>query len=497
MVGGSGPIPTAQAADFKAARRIRPLATALILSLIPTTSCVYFNTYYNADRLFQRGLRQVEEGRPASARADLQASIEKAERIVEGKPNSRWADDALLIVVRARLMLEDWEEAAAASRLLFGYALTRQDSVRAAGYLGTAELRLDNAGAADTLLTLALSEDLERIRRSELLYARGLARWRLGRLDLAQADLQAVSEVRPEWVEPRLDNVRLLVERGQGEEAAFALATAFELELNDSDQESVVGAAEFVAEREPAAGLLALANVEDANLTRARGAQLLKVRGDLRVASGALDAARADYRAAATLAPQDQAAANAQLYAMRLDLQVIGSVEEFRQLAEELRNLAAGPAGQRSVEVRRLAGTFARMEYWLDVGRLGYLIAAERARDVLGAPRLARHLLLLYAEREPESAWAPKAILAALDLGELDSRPESDVAPPPSAAELRRRLREDYHDSPYVRAVLGEASAGPLTFEELETGLRRQLERLETLADQQAQQQRGQVSVDQ
>ncbi|UCF19732.1 MAG: hypothetical protein JSU87_17750 [Gemmatimonadota bacterium] len=497
MVGGSGPIPEARAAELRTARRVRLLATASVLSLLPTTACVYFNTYYNADRLFEKGLRQVEEGRPASARADLQASIEKAERIVQEKPNSRWADDALLIVVRARLMLEDWEEAAAASRRLLDYSRSRQDSVRAAGYLGTAELKLDNAAAADTLLTLALGEDLERERRSELLYARALARWRLGRLDLAQADLQTVSETRPEWVEPRLDQVRLLVERGLREEAAFALTTAFELELNDADQALVVRTAEFVAEQDPAAGLLALASVENARLTRPRRAQLLKVRGDLRVAGGSLEAARADYRGAAALAPDDQAAANAQLYALRLDLEEIGSVEEFRQLAEELKRLAARPTGQRSIEVRRLSETFARMEYWLDVGRLGYLIAAERARDLLAARRLAQHLFLLYAEREPESAWAPKAILAALDLGELDSRPGlPDAAPPPDADELRRRLREEYSDSPYVRAVLGETSTGPLTFEELETGLRRQLERLATLADQQAQQ-RGQVTRDQ
>jgi hypothetical protein len=491
MVGGSGLLLTARAAESEAPPRRHPLAVAAVVALIATTSCVYFNAYYNASRTFERGLRQVEEGRRASARADLVESIEKAERIVQENPNSRWADDALLIMVRGRLLLEDWELAAEASRSLFTYADTHGDSARAAGYLGTAELHRENLGAADSLLSLALSEDSDRRRRAELLHARGLSRWGLGRLEAAQADFEAVSEARPELVEPRLDLARLLAERGLGEEAAFTLATVLELNLNEAEQVEVLSVVEDFAEQDRASALLALASAEEANLIRARRSQLLRMRGELWVAAGDVDRGRADYRAAAAMAPGERASAEAELEALRLDLQMAGDVDQFRDLAEDLERLAETQSGRRSVEVRRLNETFARMSYWLDVGRLGYMIAGETARDVLAAPRLARHLFLRYAEAEAESAWAAKAILAALDLGDLHSPAgDEDPASEASAAELRGRLRENYRDSPYVRAVLGESPEGPLTYEELEAALERQLERLSTLADQRVQQQR-------
>ena len=47
---------------------------------------------------------------------------------------------------------------------------------------------------------------------------------------------------------------------------------------------------------------------------------------------------------------------------------------------------------------------------------------------------------------------------------------------------MRRRLREDYSDSPYVLAVLGEPATDGLTYEEVELTLQRQQDRLESLA---------------
>jgi hypothetical protein len=125
-----------------------------------------------------------------------------------------------------------------------------------------------------------------------------------------------------------------------------------------------------------------------------------------------------------------------------------------------------------------------KVDFWISTGALGYLLAAETARDLLEAPRLARHLFLTYAAENADALWAPKAILAALYLTPLDSDPAAPGGNDgPSAAELRERLLEDYQDSAYVQAFFGGVGA-QFTFQELEEGLRRQLERLETMADQ-------------
>jgi hypothetical protein len=86
---------------------------------------------------------------------------------------------------------------------------------------------------------------------------------------------------------------------------------------------------------------------------------------------------------------------------------------------------------------------------------LGWFRAAEIARDRLGAPVLARGLFLAYADIDPSAPWAPKALLAALDVS--PDEPDRDW--------LRGRL-EAHVDSPYVLAARGRPHAGLEALEE-------------------------------
>jgi hypothetical protein len=397
----------------------------LLACLISAPACVYFNALYNANKEFEAGRRDVEEGRRSSGLSSLETSIEKAERIVAQNPDSRWADDALRLIIRARLLREEWRQAAEASQTLFQYARS------------------------------------------------------------ARADLEEVTGLRPEWVRPRLERVGLLIDNQREDETAFALATLWELRVGERDEAEVIKTVGYVAARSPETALLALSNVEQANLLRASRAQLLKLRGDLYLLRGAIEKARSDYGMVTALAGDLRVGAEAQLAVVRLDLAEISTVEEFRAIVASLERIGRQPAGQRSSEVRRLLDAFIRMEYWIDAGDLGYLLAAETARDQLAAPQLARYLFLQFVENEPQSLWAPKAILAVLDLDDLDSdrRSKQDGGEDSGPEQLRRRLHEDYRDSPYVRAVLGERPEGPYTYEELEKGLRRQLDQLTRLAN--------------
>jgi hypothetical protein len=88
---------------------------------------------------------------------------------------------------------------------------------------------------------------------------------------------------------------------------------------------------------------------------------------------------------------------------------------------------------------------------------LAWFAAAEVARDRLGSPVLARGFFLAYADIDPSSPWAPKALLAALDVS-----PDE-----PDRAWLRGRL-EAHRDSPYVLAARGVTPDG---FEALEEEL--------------------------
>jgi hypothetical protein len=79
------------------------------------------------------------------------------------------------------------------------------------------------------------------------------------------------------------------------------------------------------------------------------------------------------------------------------------------------------------------------------------------ARDRLAALGLARGLFLAYADTDPSDPWAPKALLAALDVAQDEE--DRDW--------LRGRL-EAHVGSPYVLAARGRPPAG---FEALEEEL--------------------------
>jgi tetratricopeptide (TPR) repeat protein len=424
----------------------------------------------------------MDEGREAVGRSTLGSSIEKAEGIVEESPDSRWADDAWRLIARARLLRLEWNEAAEASRSLMRYAQTGKDSAEAAGYLGSAELNLGNPAFADSLLSVALAEERDEDRRAQFLHGRARARAQLGHLDEANEDLLLVSALRPDWITPRIDRVGLLVDDGRAAEAGIELAALLQLDLTGREQEAVLETAERVAERSPETALVGLADLESSGFEREVRGLLVKLRGDLRLARGDNEGARSDYEQAASLAGTTRAGIDAGLTAAQIQLRGASSLEEIVEAESLLADLELRPAGRRP-DIMRLRDTLIRMEYWVTAGGLGYVIAAETARDQLEAPEFARRLFLRYADEEPDALWAAKAILAALELSDLDSAPQGDEEYGGAGGEeLRRRLREDYSDSPYVLAVLGEPATDGLTYEEVELMLLRQLDRLESLA---------------
>jgi tetratricopeptide (TPR) repeat protein len=468
------------------ARAPRPAVKLVILgiALSAASGCVYFNALYNANRLYNQGRDEVERGQQAAGRASLTASIEKAERIVAQNPDSRWADDALRLVVRARILLEDWREAAEAGRELLRVAGSRADSIEVAGYLGQAELYLGFPGRADSLLSVAIPEAEGDERRALLLLSRGRARIALGRLDAADVDIQAASQLRPHWVQPRLERVRLLLQTGRGPQAADELGTVLGLVLNPAESGEVVATIEYVAQVSPQAALAGLASVESSNLERDERARLMKMRGDLQVALGRIDAARAEYQRVTAFAPDSRFAVEAEVALIRLDLQRAVDPSELAGPLAMLERVGRRPEARASRELAGLRETLIRMDYWTSTGGLGFLLAGETARDILNAPALAHRLFLKYPEEQPRALWAPKAILAAVALADLDSASQIGGPDVPSNEELRRRLLEDYADSAYVLALTGGVAPSGYTYEELETALRRQLERLRMEADQ-------------
>jgi len=86
--------------------------TAAVLSLSALFSCVYFNTLYNARKLYNDAeYRRIEEERTLrSLENDYEQVVVKCSKILKNHPDSRWADDAAFLLGKTLFRLEKYTE---------------------------------------------------------------------------------------------------------------------------------------------------------------------------------------------------------------------------------------------------------------------------------------------------------------------------------------------------------------------------------------------------
>ena len=92
----------------------RPEKTILLLLLLVLlgSGCAYFNTYYNAHRYYEEGIRNIARGQGGRAQtAKLNESLKVASRVLEFYPDSRWVDDALLLMGKSYFYLQNYYNA--------------------------------------------------------------------------------------------------------------------------------------------------------------------------------------------------------------------------------------------------------------------------------------------------------------------------------------------------------------------------------------------------
>lgn len=445
----------------------RGVALALALAI---AGCAYFNALYNANRLFDRGRKEIRAGNESSGRTALAEAIRKAERALENHPESRWADDALLLIVRARLLRGEYAGAAEAANRLEGMAESDAGRRRAAALRGQALVALGEPERADSLLSFALDGPLDERDRATSLAARAEARRRLGRRAEADADYVEALRLEPEDPNRRLARFHLLLEAGRPAEATAEFHRLIGRSQAPTVEEDIVAAADSFARRAPEAAARALAPAAASELRSGARARLIVLRGRLVQEAGDPDSARADYRRAIEIASGTGGAVAAYLALARLEAARGDSIADLTRVRDLLARATSVGAGREVVEARRLSSIVDRTLRLAEAGDVAWLAAAEMARDSLGAPYLARAFFLRFAEELPDAVWTPKAILAALAVG-----PYHYGAPPgPGDEALRRRLHDEYAENPYVAAV-GEASGDGAAFAAAERMLQQRM----------------------
>ena len=86
----------------------------LLLPGLVTTSCVYFNTFYNAETSYEKALIIIEESPitiedklPSQAGKLLGEAIENSKLVIENYPDSKFIDDAVFIIGRASFLRDE------------------------------------------------------------------------------------------------------------------------------------------------------------------------------------------------------------------------------------------------------------------------------------------------------------------------------------------------------------------------------------------------------
>ena len=433
---------------------VRKARAALTGALVLATACTYFNTIYNAERLFDEAERLRREGEDSLAQARYADVIRKAASGFRSDPTGGWAYESAFLLGRAHLRSGDLRAAEAALRHSAALAETPDERLAAQVFQGVLEARLGRPGVAIELFNEALAGASDPAVRGEGHLQRGRLLLERDHPDGGWWDLDRAAAVHPpirvEAALARLEWGIELRDSRRTEESILRLLSYPEAAVRAEDVFTLLTRAEV---RWGSATVAAFLDAADRSAwTRdARDRMALEHAGILRRAGRIADA---EARAREVADGRGPWAAEARVTLASWALEVADDVGD----AFGLRALLL-PAVDRS-EVDELLSDIDELESLAFAGLeepLAWFLAGEIARDELGATRVARELFIAYATSAPEQPWAPKALLAALQLTE-------DVA---ERERLRERL-EGHGRSPYVLAARGAAAAG---FEALEEEL--------------------------
>ena len=410
----------------------------LVIGLLALNGCAYYNGMYNANRLAGRAEKAERDGRTFDANSYWGQVIVKADSVLARHPDSKWADDARLLRGRGLARLGRCE-AAIPELTRAQLELVEPDLVEIARLeLGRCRLATgDVAGAQSSLEPLQESTDPAR---------RRAAQSALGRARIAAGDYAGALSLLATDIDSTVAGNRLVALAGAGRlDDAQALADTlivarditvpwghFLRELGASDPASASAYLDRIAALPLDAGQLAAWLVDDAN----------------RRLAGDFDGAMERLADAARRGPDSEAGNRARELRVRLVLGRVAVLESLQPAIDTLRGAGDDvpiitPSDgllQAADVIQRVADSATERP---PHGDLMLFLAAELARDSLGASALAADLMRRVAADWPASPYAPKALLAVMALDQE------------AAAAARADLEDLYGASPYVLVAQG------------------------------------------
>jgi hypothetical protein len=431
-----------------------------LLSLLVTASCAYYNGLYNARGLVRRAESASRDGRDTAAIAAWREAAAKADTVIRRYPRSRWLDDALFLSGTSSALAGDC--AHALGRLAQWQRHPAADTThrpRASVARGACLVRRgEHARALDSLAPFVSSRDATLARIAAGWAAR--AALATGRADSAAIFAHTAGS---DALDAQLataaiasNNLALAARVLRQRAPEWRSLTAFHgvLEaLGRSDRETTDAIVELT---------------RHGRAPRSERARLLVAAGTWSERDGQTRRARDHYERGLRMSSDTSVITEAMTRLGLLDVRGASTLDDAQDLLERAKTRTReAPELARVDTALRLA---ARLASVADSAGASLFLAAEVARDEVGARPLARTLFLSAARKHPASSLAPKALLAAADLS------------PDSARAWRATVRARYAASPYAQLLDGK-SVSPASLEGDERLLRQTWVRATTIRD--------------
>ncbi len=418
------------------------IALGLVLAL---GGCGYFNSLYNAKRQFADGERAAARGQLVPAHDAFKGVIEKAARSYRKYPKGRWSDDALHLIARARFELGEYAAARAAATELLTLAGDATMRADARALAGASALALNDLPNAVVHLDSAVAGASDALRgRAHLWRAR--AYHRTGNIARAWEDLDAVTADDPWHFAVQLERIVLGIEQRDSARTTSAFASLFARGDARQNMDTIFDLALLAVQSfgAPATRAMLSAPLPDWLASARDSVALIRAEVALRGGDTLTAANELTQLSARSIAVVANAA---RLRLARSRLPHAGTLEDLQQLRALLLPALTDPTVPPVLRTMRIVEVLVQRAQTSGQPAALYA-AAEVARDELGAYPLARRLFTTYVDVAPHSAWAGKALLAAIALA-----PDA-----PEAAPLRERFMT-LQASPYAQALNGGADA--------------------------------------
>ena len=409
-----------------------------VLAAPLVSGCVYYNRMWSAERLARQARRAEARGDEGVARTAWTQAAAKAESVHAKHPGSKWADDAWVLHAEGAAR----GGSCGGARSVIGEALAEavEDELRERMALVAAEcaLALGAPVEAGRQLEPALASR-DGGRRSRAAYLAGRTAEAQGNPDAAIA---WYARSRERVAGPA--RVQVLLASDQAAAALALMDTVARGRFVESEWSAML--ASVAARAGPAAATEALDRMlRRARVPSAERGRLLLADADRRYAAGHFAAAHERYLLVSRTGGDLPEGRTARVRALRAQGALAVTPGDLQTVRADLVRVTRGTERAAGPEATALGALLQRIAP-SEASEAAELRGAELARDSLRAAALAGGLFVAFAERHPESLFAPKALVAALPL--LPDRHDSLIAV----------LDRVYGSSPYVAALRGAIS---------------------------------------